>query len=99
MVAMLKGEIQTIVIAHKDRLCHFAFDFIEQLVDLNGCGILIANQESLSPQRDIVEDLMAIIHCFSYRLYGLRNYTKEIEGIINKCEQVDVEYKGEEIQC
>lgn len=58
MIAMLRGEIETIVIAHKDRLCRFAFDFIEQLAELNGCNILVANQESLSPQAELVEDLM-----------------------------------------
>lgn len=99
MVSMLRGEIQTIVIAHKDRLCRFAFDFIEQLADLNKCDILIANQEALSPQQELVEDLMAIIHCFSCRLYGLRNYTKEIKKTINKYGQEDLDYKNEEIQC
>lgn len=64
MVSMLKGEIEMIILAHKDRLCRFAFDFIEQLADLNDGDILIANQETLSPQQELVEDLMAIIHCF-----------------------------------
>ena len=41
--------------------------------------IVVANQESLSPQQELVEDLIAIIHCFSYRLYALRNYSKEIK--------------------
>ena len=79
MIAMLKGEIQTIVIAHKDRLTSFAFDFIEQLADLNDCDVLVANQESLSPQQELVEGLMIIIHCFSCHLYALKNYTKEIK--------------------
>jgi putative resolvase len=44
----------------------------------NGCEMIIVNQESLSPQQEMVEDLMAIIHTFSCRLYGLRKYKKEI---------------------
>lgn len=99
MVSMLRGEIETIVTAHKDRLCRFAFDFIEQLAELNGCNILVVNQESLSPQQELVEDLMAIIHCFSCRLYGLRNYSTYIKENIDKCTQPELEYKGEEIQC
>lgn len=98
MVSMLRGEVDTIVVAHKDRLCRFAFDFIEALSELNDCDILIANQESLSPQQELVEDLMAIIHCFSCRLYGLRNYTTQLEKTIDKCGQVEIVYKGDEIQ-
>lgn len=83
-MSMLKGEISTIVIAHKDRMCRFAFDFIQELANSVGCNILVANQESLSPQQELVEDLMAIIHCFSCRLYSLRNYSKEIKENLKK---------------
>jgi predicted site-specific integrase-resolvase len=36
------------------------------------------NQEALSPQEEMTKDLLAIIHCFSSRLYGLRKYKKKI---------------------
>ncbi len=75
----LRGEIDIIVVAHKDRLCRFAFDLIEQLVSKQGCQLLVANAGSMSPQQELVEDLMAIIHCFSCRLYGARSYRKEKE--------------------
>jgi len=39
--------------------------------------IKVVNQESLSPQQEMVEDLMAIIHTFSYKLYGLQEYKKK----------------------
>jgi predicted site-specific integrase-resolvase len=94
---MLHREIETIVVAHKDRLYRFAYEFIEQLADLNDCDILVANQESLSPQQELVEDLMAIVHCFSCRLYGLRNYTKQIQETVDKCSQSEGEC--DEVQC
>ena len=75
------GEVSNLVIAHKDRLSRFAFDFIEEFASWYGCKITVANQESLSPQQEMVEDLMAIIHTFSCRLYGLRNYKKQIKEI------------------
>ena len=80
----IRGEIEVIVVAHKDRLCRFAFDLIEQLLSKQGCQILVANQQSLSPQQELVEDLMAIIHCFSCRLYGSRSYRKDQEQAIQK---------------
>ncbi len=78
----ISGKIETIVIAHKDRLCRFAFDVIEQLLKKRGCQIVGANAESMSPQQELVEDLMAVVHCFSCRLYGSRSYRKEKEKAI-----------------
>lgn len=78
----IAGKIEIIVIAHKDRLCRFAFDLIEQLLQKRGCRIIVANAESLSPQQELVEDLMAIVHCFSCRLYGSRSYRKQKEKAI-----------------
>ena len=80
----LSGKIETIVIAHKDRLCRFAFDLIEQLLNKRGCQIVVANAESLSPQAELLEDLMAVVHCFSCRLYGTRSYRKDKEKAIQK---------------
>ncbi len=54
MMSMLKGEISTIVVAHKDRMCRFAFEFIQELASNVGCEIVVANQESLSPQQELV---------------------------------------------
>jgi hypothetical protein len=43
------------------------------LIDaLHGCEVLVLNQERLSPEQEMVQDLMTIVHCFSSRLYGLR---------------------------
>ena len=33
----------------------------------------------LSPEQELVQDLITITHCFSSRLYGLRNYRKALE--------------------
>ena len=80
----ISGKIEIIVIAHKDRLCRFAFDLIEQLLTKRGCQIVVANTESLSPQAELLEDLMAVVHCFSCRLYGARSYRKEKEKAIKE---------------
>ncbi len=42
MLSMLKGEISIIVIAHKDRMCRFAFEFIQGLAASVGCEIVVA---------------------------------------------------------
>jgi predicted site-specific integrase-resolvase len=35
---------------------------------------------SLCPQEEMVQDLPAIVHTFSCRLYGLRKYEKKLKG-------------------
>jgi len=79
-----KGEISQLILAHKDRLTRFGFELIEQRCLKNNCTIIILNQEKLSPEQEMVQDLMTIIHCFSSRLYGLRNYKKDLKKALKK---------------
>jgi len=74
-----KGEISKILIAHKDRLSRFGFDYFSHVCQVNGCELEVINQESLSPEKEMVEDLLAIVHTFSCRLYGLRSYKKTLK--------------------
>ncbi|MGI5955569.1 MAG: MerR family DNA-binding transcriptional regulator [Coprococcus sp.] len=39
----------------------------------------LVNNEELSPQEELVQDIVSILHFFSCRLYGLRKYKKQIE--------------------
>ena len=41
--------------------------------------IVVVNNEELSPREELVQDIVSILHVFSYRLYGLRKYKKQIE--------------------
>lgn len=84
MDAVGRGEIETLILAHKDRLCRFGFEWFERLCQKNGCEMLILNTEKLSPEQEMVQDLMTIVHCFSSRLYGLRNYRKALSEALKK---------------
>ncbi|WP_041622653.1 IS607 family transposase [Oscillatoria nigro-viridis] len=82
LIALLEhiytGDIGMVVIASKDRLCRFGFDLISWFAERGGCKILVLNNNSLSPERKRVQDILAIIHVFSCRLYGLKKYKKQI---------------------
>lgn len=78
------GEIKTLYIAHKDRLARFGFDYFEHMANRHNCQIIVANQEKLSPQQELVEDMLAIIHSFSSRLYGLRKYKKQVKQMVKE---------------
>ncbi len=80
MDGIIADEIGTVVIAHKDRLTRFGFDLIAHLCEVHHCELLVLNTVSLSPEQEmVVQDLMTIIHCFSSRLDGLRNYRKALK--------------------
>ncbi len=86
---VLSGDVRMVIVAHRDRLCRFGFDLVSWFASRSKCEILVLNQTNLSPEREMVEDVLAIIHVFSSRLYGLRKYKQAI--------QTDSELTGENV--
>ena len=76
--SVMEREIKVIVISHKDRFIRFGFDWFEKLCGKFGTKILAVTNEDLSPQEELVQDIVSILHVFSCRLYGLRKYEKKI---------------------
>ena len=74
------GLVKTIIIAHKDRFIRFGYDWFEKFLKSNGIEIIVVNNETLSPQEEMIQDLISIIHVFSCRIYGLRKYKNRIKG-------------------
>jgi putative resolvase len=77
--AIVAGEVERVLIAHQDRLARFGFALIKHLCETHHTELVVMNTETLSPEQELVQDLMSIIHCFSSRVYGLRNYRKALE--------------------
>jgi len=82
LIAVEKREVSTLVIAHKDRLVRFGYEWFEEFCQRHGCQIVVINVENLSPEQEVVKDLLTIHHDFSPRLYGLRRYKKELKQMI-----------------
>lgn len=74
-----EGNVSTILIAHKDRFVRFGYDWFSSFLEKRGVKILIVENDALSPQQELVEDLVSIIQVFSCRIYGLRKYKKKIQ--------------------
>ena len=79
-----RGEVSRIVIAHKDRLVRFGFEWFERFCKNHGTKVIAMNNESLSPEEEMTRDMLSIVHCFSSRLYGLRKYKKNITAMITE---------------
>lgn len=70
-----RGDIEELVITHRDRLCRFGFELFEKLLEYNGGRIVVLNNDTKSPENELVQDLLSIITVFSSRFYGLRSYS------------------------
>ena len=79
LTQVMERKIKTIVITHKDRFIRFGYDWFESFCEKYDTSILVVNNEELSPQEELVEDIVSILHVFSCRLYGLRKYKKLIK--------------------
>jgi excisionase family DNA binding protein len=77
-------QVAMVVLAHKDRLMRFGFDLFAHLCRRHQCELVVMNTETLSPEQEMVQDLMTITHCFSARLYGLRNYRKALDRALKE---------------
>ena len=74
------GLVKTIIVAHKDRFVRFGYEWFERFLKSNGVEIIVVNNENASPEQELINDLISIIHVFSCRIYGLRKYKKQIGG-------------------
>ena len=77
--SVVGDELAMLVVAHQDRLARFGFELLEHLCRKHGCELLVLNTEKVSPEQEMVQDLMAITQCFSSRLCGLRNYRRALK--------------------
>lgn len=66
------------MVTHKDRFIRFGFEWFAELLKNNGVDLVVVHNEKLSPQEELVQDLVSIIHVFSSRIYGLRKYKSQI---------------------
>ena len=74
----MEQKIKTIIVTHKDRFIRFGYDWFEKFCMKFNTTIVVVNNEELSPQEELVQDIVSILHVFSCRLYGLRKYKKQI---------------------
>ena len=75
----MENKISTIIITHKDRFIRFGYDWFEKFVGKFNVKIIVVNNELLSPQEELVKDIISILHVFSCRIYGLRKYKNKIK--------------------
>ena len=68
------NRINRLFILYKNRLTRFGFNYISNMCKCHNTEIIQVSQEIIekTEQEELAEDLCAIIHSFSGKLYGLR---------------------------
>jgi putative resolvase len=85
----MRGDIEEIVVAHRDRLCRFAFELLEFVFQQSGCKLVVHSEEChKSRDEELADDILSIIHIYSCRKMGKRRYSnaknKDISNIQTK---------------
>ena len=84
----IKGEIEILVIAYKDRLVRFGYEMIERLIKEYSGGIIrIENvKEEETPMVELSKDIVSIMNIYVAKMNGLRKYKKLMTDDIKKIE-------------
>ncbi len=75
------GNIQQIVVASRDRLSRFGFDFFKWFCNSYGTEILVLDTSQGSKEQELTTDLLAILHVFSCRANGRRRYSSKTDDL------------------
>lgn len=75
----IKGEIKEVVIVHKDRLCRFGYELIEDIIINYSKGkiTILEEEEKKEPKEELVDDVLQIMNIFVAKINGMRKYEKK----------------------
>ena len=71
----MSRNISTVVVAHRDRLCRFAFELLEWIFRCNDVTLVVLNDDKeQSKEQELADDILSIVHVYSCRRMGQRRY-------------------------
>ena len=79
MNMVLDHKIDTIYITYKDRFSRISFDLFERLFMEYNCKIVVINannEQGENEEKEIFEEIVSMLHCFSMRIYSRRRKKK-----------------------
>lgn len=79
LTLVMQDKVGRIFVNYKDRLTCFGFNYIKLLCDFHNTQIIVVSSEmdNKTVSEELAEDIIAIIHSFSGKLYGLRRTVKD----------------------
>ena len=77
-----RRQIDAVVVAYKDRLTRFGFQYLVEF-KAYGVNVIVASQEEPKDHtQELVEDFVGIVKSFASRIYGHR-YEKVVKCVEN----------------
>jgi excisionase family DNA binding protein len=77
-----RKEVQAVVIAYRDRLTRFGFEYLKTLFNTFGVDVYVAFQEEPKDYvQELVEDFLEIVTSFASRIYSKRS--KKYKEVVN----------------
>lgn len=75
---LFEFKIDKLFITYKDRLSRLSFDMIKTVFKEFGCDIVVINDidDPKTVEKEIFNEIISIIHCFSMKLYSSRRREK-----------------------
>jgi excisionase family DNA binding protein len=89
---VVNRQVDVIVVAYRDRLTRFGFEYLEHFFKQFGVRIeVMFGEEPKNAYQELVEDLIEIITSFAGKLYGMRSHKKKrlVEGFKKLLEEVE----------
>ena len=86
LIELAKRRQIDAVVAHKDRLTRFGFEYLVEF-KAYGVNVIVASQDDKDYMQELMEDFVGIVKSFASRIYG-----QECEKVV-KCVE-DVEKDG-----
>ncbi len=74
-----RGEVKTVIIEYPDRLARFGYEYLKFFMETFGVKLIVVNgkEETEDLNKELAEDLIAIVTSFSARIYGARGGKKK----------------------
>jgi len=94
---VVNRQVDVVVVAYRDRLTRFCFEYLEYFFKQYGARIeVVYGEEPKDAYQELVEDLIAIVTSFAGKLYGLRSHKKKklVEGFKKLLEEVEKSDQG-----
>ena len=82
-------KINTVYITTKDRLAIFGYTHLERLLEEYNVKIIILNDNSLSPQEELLQEFMNLVAIFSGKFYKMRSIENKKRLLYKALKEVD----------
>ena len=89
---VVNRQVDVVVIAYRDRLTRFDFEYLEYFFKQYGVRIeVVFGEEPRDAYQELVEDLIEIVTSLAEKLYGMQSHKKKrlVEGFKKLLEEVE----------